>query len=406
VAADSARWRLQNLGHRAAARARGAIAARGNPAAGRAQAGLSSRSAFVLEGKAHELADRLPDLVLEAMRITNTVTHGIHGRRRAGPGETFWQFRQFGDSDTAQQIDWRRSASSDHLFVREREWEAAHTVWLWSNLSSSMIFQSHLSTTTKRDRALVLMLAIGELLVRGGERIALLGLTKPTASRRATTRIIEAIASHAIASPAQTMPQTMTAGPAGQPQTASQSTSQTAFLSQPLPPKSRLSRYAGTILFSDFLEPIEQIEKRLRLLAADGVSGHLVQILDPAEETLPYDGRSEFHSMDGAHRWVADRAESLRQRYMQKMRSHRARLEDIARALGWSFLLHHSNRPASEALLTLTMRLQGEQGNYRWHGNEDGSGGGGDSSGGSSDDDAIARAGGRSPARPARGGGA
>ena len=33
-------------------------------------------------------------------------------------------------------IDWRRSASSDNLFVREREWEAAHTVWLWVDLSA------------------------------------------------------------------------------------------------------------------------------------------------------------------------------------------------------------------------------------------------------------------------------
>ncbi len=96
----------------------------------------------------------------------------------------------------ARQIDWRRSASSDHLYVREREWEAAHTVWLWPDLSPSMDFRSHLSTTTKRERAIVLMLAAAELLVRGGERVALLGLTQPTASRKATTRIAEAILAH------------------------------------------------------------------------------------------------------------------------------------------------------------------------------------------------------------------
>ena len=339
--------RLHNFRQRTAARARAGIGALGKPASGEGPAAAGT-STFRLEAKAHELADRLPDLVLEAMRITNTVTHGIHGRRRAGPGETFWQFRQFGDSDTAQQIDWRRSASSDHLFVREREWEAAHTVWLWPNLSSSMVFQSHLANTLKRDRALVLMLAIGELLVRGGERIALLGLTNPSSSRRATTRIAEAIAGESLA----------------------QSASTSSALHQPLPPKARLSRFAGTVLFSDFLEPIETIEQRLKLLAADGVSGHIVQILDPAEETLPYDGRTEFYSMDGAYRWVADRAESLRDRYKQKIQNHRARLEAIARSLGWSFLVHHTNRPASEALLTLTMRLQGDAADYRWSGNE------------------------------------
>ena len=83
----------------------------------------AARSAGVLdlEREALGLADRLPNILIEAKRIAQTVAHGIHGRRRSGPGETFWQFRQFQSSDTARQIDWRRSASSDHLYVRERE---------------------------------------------------------------------------------------------------------------------------------------------------------------------------------------------------------------------------------------------------------------------------------------------
>ena len=134
---------------------------------------------------------------MEAERIAQTVAHGIHGRRRAGPGETFWQFRQFQSSERRALVDWRRSASSDHLYVREREWEAAHTVWLWPDISPSMDFRSHLSPMTKRDRALVLMLATAELLVRGGERVALLGQTQPTASRKAATRIAETIVANA-----------------------------------------------------------------------------------------------------------------------------------------------------------------------------------------------------------------
>src|SRR5918911_4159971 len=121
-------------------------------------AAARSGSVFQLEPEAHAIADRLPELLIEAIRVSNTVAHGIHGRRRAGPGETFWQFRQFQGSDASTLIDWRRSASSDHLYVREREWEAAHTVWLWPDLSPSMNFASHLATVTKRDRALVLML--------------------------------------------------------------------------------------------------------------------------------------------------------------------------------------------------------------------------------------------------------
>jgi len=297
---------------------------------------------LALEREAHGLADRLPDILIEAQRIAQTVAHGIHGRRRAGPGETFWQFRQYGSSDTARQIDWRRSASSDHLYVREREWEAAHTVWLWPDLSASMDFRSHLSDTSKRERAVVLMLAAAELLVRGGERVAFLGLTQPTANRKATSRIAEAILAHQD-SPA---------------------------LSGTQPPKTHLARYSGALLFGDFLDPIAATREHVEALAADGAVGHLVQILDPAEETLPYEGRTEFLSPDGEDRWVADRVQSLRSRYKERLEAHRAELAELAKRLGWSFLVHHTDRPASEPLLTLIMRLQGGGGDHRWQGRD------------------------------------
>lgn len=291
---------------------------------------------LALESEAHALADRLPELLIDAERIAQTVAHGIHGRRRAGPGETFWQFRQFQAGDSAQAIDWRRSASSDHLYVREREWEAAHTMWLWPDLSASMQFRSHLAAQTKRDRALVLLLAAAELLVRGGERVALLGLTQPTASRRATTRIAEALATHA----------------------------EDPVVTTSLPPRARLSRYSGALLIGDFLDPVETIAERVEEIAASGVSGHIVQVLDPAEETLPYEGRTEFLGPEGGERWIADRAESLRAEYQARLASHRAALQRLAAGLGWSFLVHHTDRPASEPLLALVMRLSA--GGYRW----------------------------------------
>jgi uncharacterized protein (DUF58 family) len=310
------------------------VAARGSLG----RTGSGGASVFKLEGEAHALADRLPDLLLESLRVANTVAHGIHGRRRAGTGETFWQFRQFQGSDAATLIDWRRSASSDTLFVREREWEASHTFWLWPDLSPSMAFRSHLARVEKRDRALVLTLAVAEMLVRAGERVALLGLTPPLSSRKATTRIAEALAAN----------------------------EGTDALKASLPPKARLSRFSSAILIGDFLDPPEAIAQRLNEMAEGGVQGHLIQVLDPAEETLAYEGRVEFRSPEGADRWIADRAESLRGAYQQRLAAHRAQIEEAARRIGWSFLLHHTDRPAAEPLLTLIMRLQGMSADYRW----------------------------------------
>ena len=300
----------------------------------------TGRSASIskLEGEAQALADRLPDLLLEALRVANTVAHGIHGRRRAGTGETFWQFRQFQASDPATVIDWRRSASSDTLYVREREWEASHTFWLWPDVSPSMAFRSHLAPVSKHDRSLVLTLAAAEMLVRAGERIGLLGLTPPMASRKATSRMAEAFATN----------------------------EQSQLAAGSLPPKARLSRFSSAILFSDFLEPPDAIAKRLTEMAEGDVQGHLVQVLDPAEEALAYEGRMEFRAPEGGERWIADRVETLRPEYRKRLAAHRAAIEETVRRIGWSFLVHHTDRPAAEPLLTLVMRLQGMAGDYRW----------------------------------------
>jgi uncharacterized protein (DUF58 family) len=300
------------------------LSPRANPDAGKAV------RHFEFEQEAHGLADSLPDLLLNALRVAVTVAHGLHGRRRSGPGETFWQFRQYHSSDAARLIDWRRSASSDHLYVREREWEAAHTVWLWPDLSPSMDFKSHLSSVTKRERALVLTLAASELLVRGGERVAILGLTRPSANRNTTTKLAESIAVHEGSGASH----------------------------DSLPPGRRLSRFSGVLLISDFLDPPDTIGARLRELAADGVSGHIIQVLDPAEETLPYEGRAEFVGVEGSERWVADRVETLRGDYAARMQAHRGALENLAATLGWSFLVHHTDRSAAEPLLALIARLQ------------------------------------------------
>src|SRR3978361_1587172 len=96
-------------------------------------------------GTSRKLAARAPRLILEARRAASTALHGLHGRRRAGAGENFWQYRHFANGEPAQNVDWRRSARDDHLYVREREWEASHTIWIWVDRSPSMDFNSHLT---------------------------------------------------------------------------------------------------------------------------------------------------------------------------------------------------------------------------------------------------------------------
>ncbi|HEU0069685.1 MAG TPA: DUF58 domain-containing protein [Alphaproteobacteria bacterium] len=273
--------------------------------------------------RAEETGGALPPLLVAAERVANTVAQGVHGRRRVGQGDAFWQFRPYQVGDTTTKIDWRQTAKTQHVFIRENEWEAAQSVWLWRDDSPSMRWRSNRNLPEKAERAELLLLALANILMRGGERVALLGAGYPPSVGRATMiRMAETLAR---------------GGGFGA----------NAPTSDPLP------RHAHVVLLSDFLGPIEEIEAAISGLAGRGVMGHVVQVLDPAEETLPFSGRVRFEGLEAEGTHLINRAEQVREQYMQRLAARRDRLRDLCRPRGWSFTLHHSDAPPQAALLSL-----------------------------------------------------
>src|SRR6478672_7289876 len=275
---------------------------------------------------ARKLAAAMPRLILEARRVASTVSHGLHGRRRAGPGENFWQYRRFMSGEPAQNVDWRRSARDDHLYVREREWEASHTVWIWPDRSLSMTFTSALTKDSKLERALVVAFALAEVLVQGGERVGVPGLTRPSASRNVIEKMAEAI----LHDPTERAS---------------------------LPPSFAPSPLSEIVLLSDLWVPMSEVRSKITQLSATGAHGHSIQIVDPAEENFPYSGRVEFIEPEGAGSITAGRAEAWKHEYETRVARHRAEIRAETDKLGWSFTIHRTDRPATELLLALHARL-------------------------------------------------
>jgi uncharacterized protein (DUF58 family) len=274
------------------------------------------------DGESRSLAASLPRLVLEARRIAANVIHGLHGRRRAGAGESFWQYRRFVSGEPAQRVDWRRSARDDHLYVREQEWEAAHTVWLWPDRSPSMAFASRQARDSKLERALIVTFALAELLVAGGERVGIPGLLNPTASRSVIDKMAQAMLHD-----------------------------DAARLS--LPPSFVPSALAEVVVLSDFWSPLQEISTMLAGLSASGAHGTLIQVVDPAEESFPYSGRVEFIEPEGGGMITAGRAERWANDYVARVALHRDQIRNETNKLDWLFSTHTTNRSAAELLLFL-----------------------------------------------------
>jgi uncharacterized protein (DUF58 family) len=288
-------------------------------------------------GEGRTLAASMPRLILEARRVAATVIHGVHGRRRAGPGENFWQYRRFVSGEPASRVDWRRSARDDHLYVREQEWEAAHTIWIWPDRSPSMYFASSLARDSKLYCTLVIALALAEVLVDGGERVGIPGLMRPTGSRNIIERIAQAIL--------------LDRGERSS-----------------LPPNFAPSPLAEVILLSDLWSEVGDIRQTIAQLSGTGAGGHVVQIVDPAEETFPYWGRIEFIEPENGTRITAGRAENWRNDYAAQVARHRAAIRSETDRLGWSFAIHRTDRSASELLLALHARIGAGAANEWPHG--------------------------------------
>ena len=282
-----------------------------------------------LRTRAEALGQTLPPLLAQAEMLAQTVMLGEHGRRRAGLGDEFWQYRAAHQGDPARLIDWRRSARSDAHFVREREWQAAQSVTLWVDPSKSMTFSGARGREAKADRARLLALALAVLLLRGGERVGLSGLAAPRSGRAQLVRLAARLAGAAEAG------------------------------DYAAPDAEGMVSHGRAAFFSDFLGDPAGVEAALARASDRGVKGALLMVLDPAEEEFPFDGRTIFESMGGTLAHETRKAGDLRDRYLARLAERKDRLAQLARAVGWHFSAHHTGQPAQAALLWLYRALEG-----------------------------------------------
>ena len=282
--------------------------------------------------RARMRASLVPDLLVEARRIVSTVVAGWHGRRRRGIGETFWQYRPYQAGETLARIDWRRSARDGQTYVRDLEWEAAHTIWMWVDMSPSMFFISRTARTSKEERALVVALAMAELLSKAGERIGYPGLLKPVATRNGAERLAHALLDSGVR-------------PGGD-----------------WPVLSGIQRHSEVLVISDFLKPMAECEHLVDELARRGARPHLVEVADPAEEDFPYTGRTEFLDPETGERLTAGKAQDWTADYHRLRDARRATLQTRCQSLGGSYTVSRTDQNASETLVRLHGFLTGNPG--------------------------------------------
>ena len=283
------------------------------------------QNSATLRADAESLSAGLPALLARAEHLAATLALGAHGRKRAGQGEDFWQYRMAEPGDDLRRIDWRRSAKSDKLFIRQKEWQAAQSVYFWIDPGASMDFGEQM----KSDRARVLALAIAILLSKSGERFGLLDMPEPLKTGETQLGKMARIL-------------------------VERNPTQDYASLQPV----ALPKGSRAVFLSDFLGDWEALREALSRVADQGVRGVMVQVLDPSEVAFPFKGRTIFESMQKTLNFEARRADALRQAYLEKFEKRTEALQELARKTGWRMTQHVTNKSAQNAVLWLYNALE------------------------------------------------
>lgn len=273
------------------------------------------------KAEAERLAETLPALILAAEHLANAYDLGVHGRRRTGTGEDFWQFKQYGPDDATSKIDWRQSAKREHLFIRQKEQETSESVWFWSDRSVTMTYSSKPQIGTKLYRANVMTLALALLLTKGGEKFGLLGLSEKAVTGQTAFNSFAADFGKGQEIRLETLSKSI-----------------------------KLPQKATIVLISDFLTPLGHLKVSLQAFVDMGCNGIILHIADPAEVDLPFSGRTRFEGMGGEESLTFGRVEALKADYQDVFREHKRKISNLATNLSWEYVFHRTDESASDVL--------------------------------------------------------
>lgn len=265
-----------------------------------------------LIAEASDIARGFKPLILPHHAPKTLFGTGARSGRQSGPGEDFFQYRDYVFGDDAKQIDWRRSARGDGVLMRERERLLPHDVYLECDNSPAMQFNSRPHLPTKAYAAQRLLLAAAQLLMQGESRMmALRGVVS-----RPQVNLMEL---------ADAISQTHEGGA--------------------LPPLPSLKPHSYILIVSDFRQGATQWKNFVTRASEMGAVGACVQILDPMEHEFPLYGRVRLDSAENDDSILIASADAMRPLYLERLAREQNSMQKLCATHGWRWLSLTTDTP-------------------------------------------------------------
>lgn len=272
---------------------------------------------------------QIKSLELRAKAVVEGFFTGLHRSPYHGFSVEFTEYRQYVPGDDPRYLDWRLYARSDRYYVKRFEDETNLRCHILLDHSGSMGFGS--VGYTKADYARTLAVTLAYFLTKQRDAVGLIQFTEeidqfiPARYRIGQLRrIIVALEQQ----------------PGG---------TSTGLISSLDETAARLTRRGLVVLLSDFLVPLDELEKRLGYLRAGHHEVAVFQILDPAELTFDFKEPMQFHDLESGRQMYIDPS-VVRREYRQRIENHLLKVDQSCRKLGCDVVRLTTDTPLERAL--------------------------------------------------------
>lgn len=290
-----------------------------------------SKEKIDLKQKAEEEIARLNanhDFFVQRSKTSQNHHTGIHSLKKAGGGEQFWQYKDYEPEDERRAIDWRQSARTDSVLVRQKEKQSIQDVRIWCANSPRMNFSSQDKILSKKEAAQTLALSLALLSIKEHNNTGFIGAPFPPGRHEKTLGPFSDFLQTGNAVDFQDLP------------------------------KQKIKSQSLVFLISDFLEDPGDIENIIVQLSSLSISLFLIQVLDRAELELPYHGNILFDDMASGTYKMED-VDEIRSAYIEKITQHNQNLENLCQKQGAAYIFHQTDQKISETLFSIQSFIRG-----------------------------------------------
>jgi uncharacterized protein (DUF58 family) len=272
---------------------------------------------------------QIRSLELRAKAVVEGFFTGLHRSPYHGFSVEFTEYRQYVPGDDPRYLDWRLYARSARYYVKRFEDETNLRCHLVLDHSRSMGFGT--LGYTKADYARTLAATLAYFLTTQRDAVGLIRFAEgidhyiPARYRHGQfRRLVLALDSE----------------PTGKATNLIDCLEETA---------ARLNKRGLIVLLSDFLVPLDNLEKQLAYLRAGRHEVAVFQILDPAEIAFEFREAMQFHDLESGRELYVDPA-SIRKQYRERIEKHLAGVDAACQKLGCDVARLTTDTPLEKAL--------------------------------------------------------